>query len=342
MKARKVIRTAILLVFTIVITAVLGACDYTTETLKIKTTEITDSFNAISINTSLSSVHIEPSTDGESSVVCRESEKIYNSVYVEDGKLVIEEIDERNDVEKLKTAVNLQKRSIIVYVSPEKCSFVEIEGGTGEISIAAGFDFDSVTINSDTGSVKLYSGAKKINVNSKTGNVKAEGLTAENIHVTSTTGNVNVEDTVIDGDLYICSNTGDVNTLYTNATGSVTAFCQTGKIQVTSMKCKELNTESATGKTILHSVIAEESITAKSTTGDIRLIYSDSTHIELESDTGDITASLLSEKKFDVSSSNTDDIVCPPSSSDENAGNCKITTTLGNITVTVEKILQVE
>lgn len=345
MKARKVIRTAILLVFTIIIIAVLGACDFTAESLTIKSTDITEEdgeFSSVNISTSLSNVHIEPSSDGKTSVVCRESEKVYNEIYVEDGVLYVNEVDERNEIEKAKTSINLQKRSIIVYISPDKCRSITIGSDVGEINISNGLHPDSLSISGNTGNIKLYSDAKIINVNSSTGNVKIEKIKAENINVTSSTGNISVEDSIIEGDLYTNSNTGDVNILYTNTLGNVTAFCQTGKIQVTSMKCKTLKTENTTGKTILHSVIAEESINAKSTTGGIRLIYSDSKSVELESSIGDITASLLSEKKFDVSSGSTDDILCPPSSTEEDAGECKITTSLGNITVTIEKILQVE
>lgn len=345
MKERKVIRTAILLVFTIIIIAVLGACDYTTESLIIKSTDITEEygeFSSVNISTSLSNVHIEPSSDGKTSVVCRESEKVYNEISVEGGVLSVKEVDERDEIDKAKTSINIQKRSIIVYISPDKCRSIVIEGDVGEVSIGGGLELDSVSISSTTGSVKLYSDTKKVNINSSTGNVKIEKIKAENVNVSSNTGSIGVEDTVIDGDFYVNSNTGDINILYTNATGSATAFSQTGKIQVTSMKCKALKTESTTGKTILHSVIADESINAKSTTGGIRLIYSDSKSIELESSIGDITASLLSEKKFDVSSGNNENIVCPPSSTEEGAGECKITTSLGNITVTIEKILQVE
>lgn len=78
-------------------------------------------------------------------------------------------------------------------------------------------------------------------------------------------------------------------------------------------------------------VIAEGEFDIKSDTGDVKFSDSDAEEIYAETDTGDVTGTLCSEKIFQTHS-DTGDIHVPDSLT---GGRCKITTDTGDIEIRI-------
>lgn len=94
---------------------------------------------------------------------------------------------------------------------------------------------------------------------------------------------------------------------------------------------EEMEIKTDTGAINIDGCLAEE-ISLKSSTGNINLTGSDAEEISIKTDTGNITGSLLSAKTF-VTKSDTGTISVPDSGG---RGKCKMTTSTGNIKMTVE------
>ena len=94
---------------------------------------------------------------------------------------------------------------------------------------------------------------------------------------------------------------------------------------------REIGIERGTGDVTLTSVIAGE-FDIETSTGDVELNLSDAESIEIETDTGRVDAVLLSEKFFQCESS-TGSVKIPDTRS---GGICKVTTTTGNIHITID------
>lgn len=338
MKSKSIFKTAVTVILALAMIMSLAGCgDYSAETLVTNTKNITEEFDRIVINTTTSDVYFQPSADGKVSVVCRESKKIYNSVTVEAGTLVIDEVDTRTDIEKLQTNLSLFTRTIIVYLPAGEYDSLEIELDTGNIDICDGYKFGSVDIESDTGNVDFKSDAAVLEINTDTGIIKVNDMTAESIKLDTDTGDVTVEDVICDR-ITADTDTGDINVLYSTVNDSLTATTDAGKIQLTEIACKKVSATNTTGKTALHSLIASEEIAVDSNVGDIKLDYSDAPLIVLNTTVGSVHATILSDKQFEVST-DVGKINIPASAGEEI---CRISTDVGDITVIIEKIITVE
>lgn len=124
--------------------------------------------------------------------------------------------------------------------------------------------------------------------------------------------------------------TGDVIIDSGISLSSVTLTAVTGDIQASSLSCQRFSVNVTTGDIMLRDVIAQ-TMNLKSTTGDIELDRCDGDSITIKATTGDVEGSLRSGKQFyaDVTTGK----VRVPSDSGE--GTCTVTTTTGDIEITV-------
>ena len=127
------------------------------------------------------------------------------------------------------------------------------------------------------------------------------------------------------------TDTGAINLGQLTVTKDIKLSADTGRIQMTDIKCGGLSVENDTGQINLKNVLASGTMELETDTGSITLDRCDAGTIDIESDTGSVTASLLTNKMFSVKS-DTGKINVPPSVS---GGPCRIKTDTGSITVTI-------
>ena len=99
------------------------------------------------------------------------------------------------------------------------------------------------------------------------------------------------------------------------------------------VKCNKFSTSGSTGDTLLKNVIANEKLYAKRSTGDIRIEKCDAGEIFIETDTGHVKGTLLTDKVFIVET-DTGSINVPKTTS---GGRCEITTDTGDIKISIEQ-----
>ena len=125
--------------------------------------------------------------------------------------------------------------------------------------------------------------------------------------------------------------TGDIVIAGGFAFSDVTLNATTGDMQVSSLACKSFTAHVTTGNLELRDVLTEN-MTLKATTGDIKLERCDGTEINIRNTTGDVEGTLRSGKQFSAHVT-TGKVRVP---SDSGSGTCTITTTTGDIAITVE------
>ena len=131
--------------------------------------------------------------------------------------------------------------------------------------------------------------------------------------------------------LTVTESTGDIEISSGFSFETIDISLSTGDINLTDVNCNKLITAGNTGDVTLKNVIAAESFHITRTTGDVLLENCDAQTLKIETNTGDVTGSLLSNKIF-IAETSTGDIDLPQSVS---GGNCEITTTTGDIEITV-------
>ena len=188
---------------------------------------------------------------------------------------------------------NFDSPKITVYMPAGEYGALSIKLSTGNVEVSRDFCFNSIDISSSTGKITNFASAK--------GDVKLE----------VSTGKILVSN-ISAGSLDVKVSTGDAN--------------------ISSVRCKSFASDGSTGDIELEDVIAEERLTIKRSTGDISFDECDAGELFIQTSTGNVEGSLLSEKIFIVDTDTGSKKV--PSSTV--GGKCEIKTDTGNIKISIK------
>lgn len=284
----------------------LSTVEYKTNTHTVK-----GEFRNISINTDTTDVLLAPAKDANCQIVCYEPENVRHSVDVQDGTLSIRIVDEREWYEHIGITFGTPK--ITVFLPENQYASLLIKGSTGDVEISKDCTFESMDITLSTGDVVNHASASGcVNIQTNTGSIRTEDISAGSMYLTATTGKVTVSNVK-------CS-------------GGISVYVSTGKANISSVTCQSLISDGSTGDISLSQVVASGGFSIGRSTGDIQLDRCDADAIYLETDTGDVTGSLLSGKEF-ITHTGTGEVSIPKGSV---GGNCTITTGTGDIKITIQ------
>lgn len=288
----------------------LSTIKYETNTHQIK-----DEFNSISLKTETADVDFVSSEDGKCKVVCYEPKNAKHSVTVQDGTLTINAVDERKWYEHM--GITFDSPKVTVYIPQGEYGALSVKSSTGNVAMAKHFKFESINISTSTGDVKcLASTSEKMKLKTTTGNIRVENASAGTLDLSVSTGKVTVSNV--------------------NCERGVTVSVSTGKTYLTDIACQNITSSGSTGNISLENVLATERFSIERSTGHVKFDSCDAAEIFVETDTGDVTGSLLSEKVFIIETS-TGDVSVPQSIT---GGKCEINTSTGDIRISISYPLQ--
>lgn len=288
--------------------ASLGKSDYETNTY-----DVTDSFHSISIRSDTEDISFVPSDDGSCRVEIREKKDKSHTVTVKEDSLCIEGPESENwSISFWFFSSNEPK--ITVYLPESEYKTLFIDENTGSVSVPAEFKFESIDITASTGAVDCRaSAAGAIRIETSTGSIGVRDLTAGELQLTVSTGKVAVQSVTCEG--------------------AVEVGVTTGKTELTDVSCGSLVSEGSTGAIAMKNVLAVDRITVRRDTGSVRFEACDAAELDIETDTGDVTGTLLTEKVF-IARSDTGRVKVPETTA---GGKCKVTTDTGDIEISVSQ-----
>ncbi len=311
-----IIATCLVLVGCIVLGGVMAMLKWDFKklsTTKFMTNEhkISENFSNISMDTDTAKITFALSNDGLCKVECFEDIKAKHSVTVEDDTLIIKLVGEKAWYDHI--GINFHSPQITVYLPETEYGALNITEDTGDIEIPQNFKFQSVDLTLSTGDVRfLASASGLVKIKTSTGHICLENISAEMLDLHTTTGNISVSNA--------------------NCAGDVSATVSTGKTSLADITCKNLTSIGNTGDITLKNVIASEQFSIKRSTGDVKLDGCDAAEIRIETDTGDVKGTLLTDKVF-MAQTDTGRIDVPKTVT---GGKCEVTTDTGDIKFTVE------
>lgn len=292
-------------------TVVLGFDPVNTSTVEYveNTYEVSGSFKNISIAVDTDDIEFQKSQDGKCSLVCIEVEDIRHEAKINGNTL---EIKQFNEGSWNFIGFNSQTPKMTVYLPENTYNDLDINVNTGDIIIPAGFTFEDLEIYGDTGDIMSECDVTgDTNAEITTGDISMIGITGDKISVSATTGDILLE-SINCSDAQVKSDTGDVELGSVLISGDAEFESDTGMIRLSSVK--------VSGK-----------LTANGDTNDVELSGCDAGEIYIETNTGSITGSLLSEKVF-VTETNTGNIDVPETVS---GGKCELITNTGDISIII-------
>lgn len=276
-----------------------------TVSYETNTYEISEEFDAIAMNTDTADIVFVLSDDGKCTVECYEEENAKYFVAVQEGTLDIQVSDHKPWYDHI--GINIRSPKITVYLPKTEYTSLFIHEDTGDVVIPKDFAFENVDIAASTGDIDFFASASElIRIKTSTGDICTEKLSAAFLDLSVTTGQVTVSGVTCD---------------------EVTISVSTGKTYLTDIVCKSVISTGNTGDISLNRVIAAEKFSIHRSTGDIKFDASDAAEIFVETDTGDVTGSLLTDKLF-IAQTDTGSVDVPETVT---GGKCEITTNTGDI-----------
>ena len=281
-----------------------------TERFETNTHEISEEFSGIKMNTDTADILFAASSDNTCRVVCYEEEKMKHSVRVQDDTLMVSAADDRGWYEHI--GFSSHSPTVTVYLPQTEYESLTIQESTGDITLPKDFTFGSVDLDLSTG------------------HVDSRASSLGRIRIKTSTGDIRLQD-VFAGELDLTVSTGHVAVMSVSCEGNVGVSVSTGKTELTDISCNSFSSTGSTGNIALKNVLTEEKISIERSTGDVRFEECDAGEMEIQTDTGSVTGSLLSSKVFIVHS-DTGKIDVPETTS---GGKCKITTDTGDIKIII-------
>lgn len=293
-----IIATALVILGAILFAGVMAQYDWdftklSTVKYVTNTYEVHGEFDKISINVDTTEIEFVPTENETCSIVSFEAEQVKHSATVQNETLIISTVDTRKWYDHI--CISLGSPKMTVYLPQNEYASLIVETDTGDINIPKDFAFDKIEIDGDTSDVSCFAPvANVLDIELSTGDIIIDSITADQIKLTTTTGEI--------------------------AVNSVTAK-------------NNIDIETDTGTITLKNVVATGTISIESDTGDVRFEGSDAAEISVNTDTGDVIGTLLSEKVF-ITETSTGSINVPKTTS---GGKCEITTSTGDIHISIKK-----
>lgn len=273
--------------------------------------EIPEDFRSITVRSETEIITFLPSENGKCEVVFNEWEEGRHTAEVHSGTLTVGLVGEVKWLDVI-LPDPFDAATITVYLPKREYDSLLIEESTGSITIPEDFRFGSMELRLSTGTVRC--------------GASAEGL----LRIKSATGAVLLEE-LSAGELDLSTSTGSVGLSSVACKGSVSLSVTTGKAELTNVTCKNLRSDGSTGKLVLNSVVAAEELSVTRSTGSVELNGCDAGSISIETDTGSVTGSLLTDKIF-YAQSDTGKVDVPRTVT---GGICEIRTDTGNIRIEI-------
>lgn len=309
----------------------------------------TDAVENIAIDSQTADIEILPATDGQCRVISPEYESLYYKVGVQEGTLTVALEDTRKWYQY--PLFNFELPTLTVYLPETEYKTLSVDASTGDIEISKELQFENVSIDLSTGdadcealvteSIKIETSTgdievenatvKSMELTATTGDIEVKSVRSEDITVNVSTGAVNLED-ITCVNLTSEGNTGKFSANNVQASGTTDVKRTTGNTSLFNITCANLISTADTGDLIMDNVVASGSFTIERTTGNVTFNACDAAEIEVETSTGSVTGTLLSDKIFIVRS-NTGRIDVPETIT---GGKCKITTTTGRIEIEIK------
>lgn len=213
--------------------------------------------------------------------------------------------------EKLRHSVTVEEGCLTVRVKDQRkwYDYIGINIGHPKITITLPRGaYEALTVQNSTGHVDLPGdfSFRKIDIRSTTGQVKCFASATDSLKIQVSTGDIQVKNL---------------------SAGDLSLQVSTGQVTLADVTCNRLTSTGNTGDINLNNVLVSKELSITRSTGDVKLTRCDAETLDIKTNTGDVTGSLLTGKVF-FTQTGTGRIKVPQSTT---GGQCQVSTSTGNI-----------
>ncbi len=275
-----------------------------------KTYNINGSVSNLKVSLGGTDFLLEPSPEGSAYAVCKEAEHITYTVENIEGTLHITEHDTRKWYEFI--GISLSAPTVTLYLPAGEYEELTVNTSSGRIKCWESFSFEKISLAASSGAVSCYASVSKtLTVETTSGQIDIKNAHAETVKIAATSGRVSLSDSEP-----------------SLAELSVTS----GALHVNNVNCSALIAASSSGRISLDGTVARNTLRATASSGGIYLQRCDAQTVDLKTTSGRVSATLLTGKLYQVQTSSG---IAKYPASDSDGGFCYVTTTSGNVNITV-------
>ncbi|MBR3865542.1 MAG: DUF4097 family beta strand repeat protein [Clostridia bacterium] len=235
---------------------------------------IAESFDSIKTDILDCDILIYPSADDQCTVKCVDSKNMEHSVFVSDGKLIIEQHDTRRWYEHI--SFFTEKKYIRIDLPKTQFDEFYLKTVSGDIYISDEFIIKGLNLNTTSGDLKLGNiSADSIQCTTKSGDLKVGNISADSIQCTTTSGDIEAKDISCIGDITLKVTSGDIDLSNTVSKGKLQIKTVSGDIELDRCDGAELSLKTTSGD-IEATLLSGKTFDADATTGDVRVSSSQS------------------------------------------------------------------
>ena len=272
---------------------------------------VAEDFSSISAALGVGDLILMPSDNGTAYAVCGESEHIKYRLKVENGKLILEEVDSRPWFQFI--GFFFGEREVTLYLPKTSYASLQIKNAAGSIvSRDKSLSFGNVTLETASGDI-TFSGkvTDSLTIDSASGNIRLTDIRADRTSIEAASGKIEIENAVSE---------------------ALSASTASGDISIGSLSASNIDLDTASGDVMLRAVTTARKTQIETASGSVSLTGTDAGEYDIETASGSVTATLLSDKQFHVHSTS-GSIDIPPSV--KSCGICRIETASGSIYVRI-------
>ena len=297
--------------------------DYVERTFKLE-----DDFESIYVDATSEDISFYE-TDGQSYVVSFQRDDIDVKVGISNNTLKVE----TEMTNWFSMGINFQNPTIKIYLN--KTAFagdLTIKSSSGNVDVPSTLQFSNAFLKSTSGDIAMSAQvSNRVQTDASSGNIVIYGLKAKAFEGDTSSGNITLTSCSFDNDSKITCSSGDI-TVKDSEFGSLLTETTSGDQRMNGVNVSgSLSCESSSGEMDLVGSYAGSFI-GNATSGDITFDRFDSRKINIETSSGEVEGTLLSDKLFNVRTNSGDIDVPSPRGEDE----CNITTTSGDVEIKVK------
>lgn len=228
-----------------------------------------ENFTGISVKGAECDIELRLTTDGTCKVECREGDKIYHTVSVENGILTVSRIDARKWYEHF--GVYWGRMEVILYLPQAQYESLSVLSVSGDIEIPADFSFGYADARSTSGDIDFLAPVTNdLFVKTVSGNIRIADTACRSVDAESTSGDIVFSNVLVSGNIHIKSVSGDVDLRGCDA-ATLRIKTTSGDVSGTLLTEKTFTVNTVSGRVHIPQTAGGGACEIKTTSGDIKM-----------------------------------------------------------------------
>lgn len=286
---------------------------FNTVNFENKTCIINDDFENINVYEVSFDITFIKSDNNECKIIYPEGDQIKQTISVENNTLKVAYKDERKWYERI-GFYWLDDDGIKIYLPKNEYEKLYISSVSGDICVPDNFTFSETDLESTSGEIEFYS------------------ITKNRLNAETVSGDLNIKN--VNGSLTAKSTSGEIY-ISNISTKTINIKTTSGDISLIDAKNTEnIEINSTSGDISINDTVNTKDTLIQSTSGEVSLMNFDSEYLKIETVSGDVEGSLLSEKVF-ITDTTSGDVDVPIGNSLA-FGECVVSTTSGDISFKIK------